>query len=1167
MRKRLKITITLLIVLIVLPALLVFLAIHTGLVRSYIDSQLNAAIPAGIPLQIAIGDVSGPYYNGLVIRNIAVIDTNSPADTILAVRQAELSYRISDIWHKRWIFKRAVFQGLRLSLPPDSTLDAWSRRTGSTEGPRRKKAIDLQVDTLAIVNADSRAAGKERWHAEGLTLSAAVRLVAGAFSCEIYQMSFDLPELSLNPVKIHGAVRATDSGWNIDSLEVITPQSAVRLAGPVGVGKSLQVRTDPVSLDEISRIFGSGITGSARYDGTVRIDSTGRVSGKGTLAGEINGRVVQGLSLAFHYCDKRVDVPYVRGTALAARFAGSGYMDLAHKVPVYGYAGRVDGFNLNNVAFQTFASNLSGHVWMDGWGLSDKDMSMEFDLKLEGGRFDDYTFDSADGHLEVTTESTTFDDGFMVSYKHTVARVEGFVEYQDSVDIFANVYFNDLRDFDGQTFVDSLDGRGYAYCTLIGKTASPDLIGRFESDSLRVFDLHTAEFFGHFNVRHVFDDRAGQAALSWGAALGWSLPLDSLTTRLRFTGTEVFIDSARAYFPVVSVRSNGWLDWRNDTIPIRLYDFAGVFQEQRFFAPDTIHWTIDTGGFAFEPFVIEGELGQLWAEGRVEFDTRMDARLSVDGFHFTPYWQRVFPEFPLAGQVQLQADLGGNFEYPHITGSGTASDLTYLGEPIGELTGAFSYQARQLRVDSATLVHPEWRFTGQGVFPIDLAFAPVKPRVLPIPQDFTVTGRGKALAPVTWFLPDVVEAVRGPWEMSIQLTGTPQQPLFGGWARLDDGTVKTVEIENPIEEFNVVLELHHDTIKIVRANGKINGRTKNPNISATGTIIVESVDSYLYNLRLVGEEIPAQFEFQDYELAVDVDVAVTGSSPPLVSGTITVLRGEDREPFSYDEEIILPDTSLWDWDLAILAPGNYWIRNDQVQAELELDLRLLREYGVVSVLGNAEFIPGRGKVYVFDRMGRIERGELIFDQPESSDPRLDLELSFRIPSTATEQSPTGTGRTEYARDVDLTLLVTGYASEPLISSAEGSPYSDQDILLLLAANRPMTMDTPAEQGGIYLDRIRFAATNLFFSQLEREMARTLGIETISVQPGASTAETELTVGSYFLRNFYVYGSSRVALDRGQEVGFEYRLRRGLYFDGRRDEKNQYRLNLHLNLEY
>jgi len=1268
-RRFCKIAFFILVILVVVPLMAIFLAIHTGFVHHNLETQLNAAIPAGIPLRVTIDEISGSYYRDLELNNITVRTIGSPSDTVLAIRQIRLAYRILELWSGCLAFSRMDFDELRINLPSDSTLNDWKQHADAETNRGRPTDVDVVADTISVLNASLLAPDHEHLRVTNLHLSGAIRYVdgtlswkvdqaefslpgllldsvelqdagfspgagwridsvsvvtsqptgrlgdsvdnrtspakadgktdsppaadssalvryhkfprvenlrlsgiiqdtAGVLAWRIHRAVFDLPEMQLDSVELRGSGCSAESGWSIDSLAVITSRSLITVQGPIGIGKPLHVKTDPLSLEEISPILNSTIAGFARYEGSIIVDSSGAIFGEGSLAGEIDNRRVQDLSLTFRYHGGRIDLPSLRGTALAAVFSGSGSIQLTDAMPVYEYTGTVEGFDLNNVAPNTFTSNLSGWVTMNGRGLTEREMSLNFDLTLDRGRFGDYAFDAAEGRLTVTADAATFADGFQVSYKNTMARCEGFVEFEDSIDLFANIYFDDLEDFDGQTFIDSLDGSGYAYCALVGRTASPDLIGRFEADSLRVFDLRSGQFAGYFNIKHVFDDRSGEAKLAWGSASGWSLPIDSLATQLRFAGTEVLIDSARAYFPGITVSANGWLDWGRESIPIRLYDFAGSFDNHGFYAADTIAWTISETGFSFAPFTIKGELGQINAAGDIGFDTQINGQVTVEDFQFTPYWQRLFPELPLSGRLWMRTQLEGNFDHPKIAGSGRASELTYLGKPIGELIGTFSYQGRQLRVDSAALTHPEWVITGQGVFPIDLAFASIEPRVLPIPQDFAITGRGTALAPVTWFLPDVVESVRGTWDMSIQLTGTPQQPRFSGSARLVNGTVKAVEIQNPIEKLNVELALHHDTIDVIRAVGKIGDKDGNkPNISTTGTIVVQSVDSYLYNLRLTGKEIPVQFEFQDYEVTSDVDLAVAGSSPPQVSGTIKVLKAEDREPFSYDEEVLLPDTSLWDWDIAVIAPGNYWIRNDQIQAELELDLHLIREHGIISILGNAEFVAGRGKVYVFDRVGRIEKGELVFDQPESSDPRLDLELTFRIPSVTVEQGTGTNGQAEYARDVDLTLLVTGYASEPLISSAEGSSYSDQDILLLLAANRPMTVEPTSDAGDIYLNRIRFAATNLFFSQLEREMARTLGIETISVRTGSNAAETQLTVGSYFLRNFYVYGSSRVALDRGQEVGFEYRIRRGLYVDGLRDEKNQYRLNLHLNLEY
>ena|GEM_PF-3559386 len=1167
MRKRHKIAIILLTLLVVLPAILLVIAARSGALHSLFVSRINGLVPAQIPFRLSIGDISGPYYNGMVFHRVAVVNKDRPADTLLFAGQVSLSYRPLDLWRGRWVFQNAEVRKLRVLLPADSALDALREKLAREKGREKRPGFHLAIDTLTIIDADIRVEDNDRYRVENLHLTGGMELISGQLAIAIRQSHFGLPGCDLSPVRMRFAGRTAAAGWAIDSLSVLTPQSTVKISGSSGVGEQLKVMTDPLSLNELSRVLDFSLAGRVRYDGYLARDSVGDVFGEGKLSGDMENRVVEDLDLSFSYRNKRFDLSRVRGRALGARFSGRGFFDLSTNPKTYGYTGQISGFDLNNVAFETLGSKLSGWFSLAGRGLSDNDLHLKFDLDLQEGKFDLYTFDSARGHLEVTTKTTSFGDGFVLFYKNTDLRLSGFVEYTDSVDILANVYFHDLGDFTGQTFIDSLDGRGYAFCNLIGTTDSPDLVGQFESDSLRVFDLRTSRFSSRYYIRDVFNQHGGWADLSWEKSVGWSLPLDSLSTRLRFSGTEVYIDSVQAVFPDVSLYSHGWLDWGKDTLPVRLHDFMGEFKGHPFQATDTIRFTIDDAGFAFEPFTISGAMGELQVGGTIGFDTRTDAHLQIDSFHLAPYWRRIFPDVPLSGLARLNADLSGDFDRPIIKGSGMVGDLAYDGKYIGDLTGTFSYADRELLVDSFSLVHPQWHLAGGGVFPVDLALAEISPRILDAPQDFRLTGAGQALDPIVWFMPDVVESVYGPWELSVQLTGTPTRPRFGGWARLSGGTVKTVDLANMMENLNVNLEFRHDTVRVLSAVGNINGGRTKGKITVKGTIKVESVDTYTYDLQVLGEEIPARFEFEDYAVTANVDLLITGSTPPRVAGSIRVLEGEDREPFTFEEEYAPPDSTQWDWDIALVCPGQYWIRNEQVSAELAFDLRLLRDRGVVSILGSAEIVPGRSKVYVFDRVGRIERGELVFDQPGSSDPRLDLEISFRIPRAGAAGTNGNTDGAEYARDVDLTLLVGGRASEPLIRAAEGSPYSDQDILLLLAANRPAALDTLASVSDIYLNRIKFAATDLLFSQLERVMARAIGLETLSLQRGSTTAETELTVGTYFLRSFYVYGTSPVALDRGQEVGFEYRFKRGLYLDGRRDRDNLYRLNLRLNWEY
>jgi len=1167
-RKRFKIPISLLILLIVIPVLLVIVITQTGLLRSFVVSRVNALVPEDLGLKITVQRVRGPYVSGVVFDRLAVVYQDHPQDTLLSAGRISLRYRPLDFWRQNWVLGRVDFADVRLQLPPDSVLKSWAKILAPGDQGPRKSLPDFTIDTLTVTRAFLDVAENERLRVADMRLDGSVRYSSGRIALILPDLECSLPGLDLSPVHLRLAGLTTGRQWSVDSLELTTPLSAISLSGTgAAAGGRLDVFTEPLSLEELSAVVGLSLRGYARYEGLVAYDSSGTITGEGELAGEINERKVQDITIDFHYHDKLIDFRQVRGTALGARLSGKGYLDVSTDPQSYGYTGRFDGFNLKNVVFNSFETDLSGWMELEAAGLRERDINLDFDLSLGRGRFDDYTFDSAAGHLFVNGEKTAFDDDFFIRYKTTDVRMAGHISYHDSMDVFGNAYFRDLRDFEGQTFIDSLAGEGYAFFNFVGLTESPDLIGQFESDSLRVFDLLTESFYGRFNIPHFFDQRGGNADIQWGKSTGWSLPFDSLQSCVRLSGTKVLIDSTCAFMPGVQIRSNGWLDWESDTIPVHLYGLHGQIEDRPFAALDTIRFIVDTIGFDFEPFVLHGELGRVAAEGRIDFDTRMDAHLQVDSFSFAPHWRRIFPDIDLAGVIRLEADLSGDFDFPIIQGRGAADLLTYEGRLIGNLTGTFTYADHQLQVDTFALRHPEWYLTGGGIFPIDLAFAEIDQRVLDSPQDFRVIGNGQALDPIVWAIPDVVESVEGPWEMAVELSGTPNKPQFGGWARLTGGVVKPVELENSIANLDVGLEFRDDTVKIVGAVGSLNGKGKRGNVTADGTIKILALDIYRYDLHLFGTEIPARFAFQDYEVLADIDLTVTGSTPPLVAGTIRVIEAEDREPFSYDEEYELADTTLWDWDMAVVSQGNYWIRNDQVNAEMAFDLRLLREDGIISVLGTAEILPGRSKVYVFDRTGRIQRGTMTFDQPGSDDPELDLEILFRIPRAGPVGADNATNQAEYAQDMDLTLLVGGRASEPLIRSAEGSPYSDQDILLLLAANRPAAPGGSTSESDLYLDRIKFAATGLFFSQLERAMARAIGLETLSVETGATTAETELTVGTYFLRNFYVYGSSTVGFDRGQEIGFEYRFRRGLYLDGLRNKDNLYRLNLHLNWDY
>ena len=81
----------------------------------------------------------------------------------------------------------------------------------------------------------------------------------------------------------------------------------------------------------------------------------------------------------------------------------------------------------------------------------------------------------------------------------------------------------------------------------------------------------------------------------------------------------------------------------------------------------------------------------------------------------------------------------------------------------------------------------------------------------------------------------------------------------------------------------------------------------------------------------------------------------------------------------------------------------------------------------------------------------------------------------------------------------------------------------------------------------------------------------MGVETFEIDPvygdKFDPLGTRVTLGLYTMPNLYIYGRSDLAGQSGQELGFEYRLKKFLLMEGRLDEDNLYRFFFNFYWDY
>jgi autotransporter translocation and assembly factor TamB len=412
-----------------------------------------------------------------------------------------------------------------------------------------------------------------------------------------------------------------------------------------------------------------------------------------------------------------------------------------------------------------------------------------------------------------------------------------------------------------------------------------------------------------------------------------------------------------------------------------------------------------------------------------------------------------------------------------------------------------------------------------------------------------VEGGGMRLAGL--FLPEV-ESLEGDVSGSMTVRGSLNDPQFEGEFTLWDGDLKVWSLRERFSPvfINVTLQ---DSLATVR-DARLTVMDRDAEVTVGGDIIFHGLTDLEYDLTLRGEDVPLSYEYADFTGRFDVDLRVTGEGPPLVSGRVDVIEAVYGDPLEATDSLarvaalVEPDTTKWNVNTDVKISKNAWVKNRDVNAEFSGDVRVLRDRGQWNYLGRLE--PIRGSYYLFGRKFRNLRGEIIFDDVHEVDPQLDLEADVNLPMRG-DTTNNGNNQAPLSYQ-EITVRMQGRLSEPQIIPP--SWLGERNFILAL---NPFS---DAE-----------SAAGLLTGEAERWATRELGVETFELRPSetggySDWTDARLRIGTYLLPDVYVYGGSAFDPSKGQEVGFEYRLRNWLRVQGNRSYENLYQFDLNLNWE-
>jgi len=1158
----------------VITALVLLYRSH--ILENWVNRYLADKIADRYNLDVNIAEIEGSLFNGFKMTDILVrYYDHSDTVNLAYVPRLSIRYSVSDLWHRRWIIDSLEIAGAQLFLLQDST-GRWmlpEGPSGDTSEPSPPpswmiKAIEVKDASLNV----GWAGEKYQW--TDIDLLASVKSEEGTYTFRLDSLNFDAGDDRLNVKYARGLATLFRDNLAMDSVAVETDSSylSFSLVHETEDGETWyegRVDSAHLYLPDIVSFLGPDLEGTVDINGDV-YRKYGKTGGNLLITGMFEKRRFDSLHTGFHFDDGVLFLDTLYGRILdGCGIRGYGEINFKAKPAAYRLKAHLDEFDLNNLVFDSYYSRLNGRVEANGRGFKSENMAIDLNLKLDESHLDIFHFHKASGQMSIGKKGLYIFPGFRVVYHDNRFLCDGGVSFDGNVTVSCRADLNRLADFEHQTFIDLPAGRASAEFSITGPTSDPDLRAHVMSDSIWLYDFFSSDLVSSFYIRSFIRSMRGPIIFQCRRGEAWGIEYDSLYAEMTLDSNLLYIDTGSIANDFAHTELAGQLDF--ESYPQRLTLDTVVFDlsERQFLSNGKQSILIDSSGYQFERINIYATDGNLWFNGRADYDDSLSIIWEINNIDIAP-WVRLYSDtLDLRGRLSSVGSLYNTIDQPEFSLQASLDSLHYQNLLLGDLRAFLSYEDSTLWIDSSYLESPQGMYSASGEFPINLIPGPDHELFDDRRQDITITAVDKQLDLVAYLLQSV-EDISGNFSAEIYVGGRPLEPRLDGVCRLKEGSVKLYDLQDRLENVNVELSMSDRLITIEKASAIApdEDRDKPGRVSGRGTILVRDIESYLYAVTVEAERMPIDYELGDVTGTANADLFISGETPPKVTGTIEMPSLTYRESFEttgFSMLSTLEADKSWDLDLMVEFPSKFWVKNDDIDAEFAGDLNIIRDNGIYNFLGTLEVI--RGKYFFFDKTFKMTPGgEIIYENIEEPDPRLNLEIATRIrtPSTFTEFE------SEDNYSYELRLAVTGTLNNPIITGAGEQPISSENILpALLADYRPGIDSIGGDR--VLTSRITVGGVGLLATQFSRLGTRTLGVETFEIYPDMGPTfdplSTRVTIGAYTFPNLYVFGSSYFDIQRGQEVGMEYRLGRHYLFEGRRDESNLYHLNFKFFWEY
>jgi translocation and assembly module TamB len=492
-----------------------------------------------------------------------------------------------------------------------------------------------------------------------------------------------------------------------------------------------------------------------------------------------------------------------------------------------------------------------------------------------------------------------------------------------------------------------------------------------------------------------------------------------------------------------------------------------------------------------------------------------------------------------AGRSTGSVRVTGSAAAPRLEIEARVMALTVADSPVATVALSGDYGDRRLRVHGRVSQADAGSLTLSAVVPVDLAWAGPRRDVSDVPIQVALDTDGLDLRVFHLLAPDTIRRSAGRLTAELRLTGSWPDLRADGIVRITGGQLALNATGVAWDDIELLALARGDRVII----DSLTARGGSGTLDGAGTIGLAASRATPLDLRLKFRDFLAVSQ-PGYEAATDGTLTIEGTlAYPVVRGDLVLTRllvrpsvlerasGIAIEPDPTIEVVGLPEAPATatapavdvadnlSMDVRVRVVRDAWIRRADADVELRGELQISKAaHAPLYVTGELRLVRGW---YAFQgRRFTVEESRIVFGGETPPDPLLDIMALHRV------------------GDYEVTVSISGRATEPRLDLSSTPSLPQADILSLLVFGRPAS-ELGREQG-IDLQRKAISlASGYVAPELRKSVMETFNLDTFEL------SDQGVSAGRYVTRDVFVTLAQDLTGRAGQTVGVEYSITRRL----------------------